>query len=244
MTEERYIIVIVMTLLNLTSAAYAGKYALVIGNGSYKAVPALDTPVNDANVMASSLRDLNFSVEKGTDMSQQEMETAIENFRKRLHTGDIALFYYSGHGVQVDKINYMLPVEISKDKIRYNSVSVNIVLDKMEEAGSKVNIIILDACRVDFKGGKGFGKGLAEMHGGEGTYIAYATAPGTEAYTGSGSTSIYTRHLVNAMKTPGLKIEDVFKQVRKAVMDETSRSRSLGIHQCLSGIFILPKIGK
>ncbi len=232
-----HIIVIVMTLLNLTSAAYAGKYALVIGNGTYKAVPPLDTPVNDANTMASTLKSLGFSVDKGTDLTQQEMETAVRNFRSRLSAGDTALFYYSGHGVEVDGTNYLIPIEISKDMIRYKAIPANLVIDKMEEAGSKVNIVILDACRSNLKGGKGFGKGLAQMIGGEGTFIAYATAPGTEAFTGSGSTSIYTRHLVNIMKKPGLKIEDVFKQVRKSVMDETSKEQKPWDSSSLTGDF-------
>ena len=215
-------IVFLFILLSLPPA-YAGKYALVIGNGSYKAVPALDTPVNDANAMAETLQNLGFYVEKGTDMSQEEMETVIRSFRNRLGSGDTALFYYSGHGVEVDGINYLVPVEIAPDMIRYKGVPVNVVLDKMEEAQTQVNIIILDACRSSLKGGKGFGKGLAAMRGGEGTYIAYATAPGMEAYTGTGSTSIFTKHLVNYIETPQLKIEDIFKRVRKAVMDETEK---------------------
>ena len=215
-------IVFLFILLSLPQA-YAGKYALVIGNGSYRVVPALDTPVNDASAMTSALQNLGFSVEKGTDMSQEEMETVIRGFRNRLGSGDTALFYYSGHGVEVDGINYLVPVEIASDMIRYKGVPVNVVLDKMEEAQTQVNIIILDACRSSLKGGKGFGKGLAAMRGGEGTYIAYATAPGMEAYTGTGSTSIFTKHLVNYIETPQLKIEDIFKRVRKAVMDETEK---------------------
>jgi len=100
-----------------------------------------------------------------------------------------------------------------------------------------VNIVILDTCRSNLKGGKGFGKGLAAMTGGEGTFIAYATAPGTEAFTGTGSTSIYTKYLINAMKKPGLKIEDVFKQVRKSVMDETSKEQKPWDSSSLTGDF-------
>ncbi len=129
-----FVIAVFLFILLSLSPAYAGKYALVIGNGSYRhpSIPKLDTPVNDANAMTETLENLGFYVTKGTDMTLEEMETAILNFRNRLHTGDTALFYYSGHGVQMDGRNLMLPVEIAKNKIRYAYlVTVNDVLDKI-----------------------------------------------------------------------------------------------------------------
>ncbi len=229
-------IIVLVLLLNLTSAAYAGKYALVIGNGAYKGDASLPTPVNDADEMASTLQSLGFSVKKGTDLVQQEMEKAIHDFGSRLSTGDIALFYFSGHGSEVDGINYLIPIGISTGMIKYRAVPLDIVLDKMKEAGSRVNIVILDACRNNpFKGAKGSGKGLASVTGGKGTFIAYATAPGSVAGVGSGSTSIYTKYLVNAIKTPGLKIEDVFKKVRESVLSETSDQQNPWESSSLTG---------
>ena len=226
---------LILILMLMISPAYAGKYALVIGNGSYQAVPELDTPVNDANTMAATLSDLGFIVDKGIDLTQQQMENIIRNFRSRIGSDDTALFYYSGHGVEVEGINYLIPIEIPKDMIRYKGIPVNVVLDKMEEAQSRVNIVILDACRSNLKGGKGFGKGLAAMTGTKGSFIAYATAPGTEAYTGNETTSIYTRHLVNMIRKPGLRIEDVFMKVRESVMAETSDAQMPWEHSSLVG---------
>jgi len=218
-------IIVVVLLLNLTSAAYAGKYALIIGNGSYKDAP-LSTPVNDAEVMASTLRSLGFSVSKETDISHRTMEQAIRDFGNRLSPGDTALFYFSGHGAQADGSNYLIPIGAdiqSEDEIKHKSVAADIVLAKMKSARSAVNIIILDACRNNpFKGFKSMGNGLAPMAAVKGTFIAYATAPGTVAYTGNESTSIYTKYLTNLMKKPGLKIEDVFKRVRESVISDTS----------------------
>ncbi|MDM8524912.1 SUMF1/EgtB/PvdO family nonheme iron enzyme [Desulfococcaceae bacterium HSG8] len=205
----------------------AAKHALVIGNGNYKGSP-LHTPVNDAKAMTSVLKSLGFSVVKKTDLGHREMEDAIRSFGSRLGGGDTALFYFSGHGAQVKGVNYLLPMGariFSADEVRYKAVPAEMVLDKMERSGSQLNIVILDACRNNpFKGFKSPNQGLAPMTAVQGreTFIAYATAPGTVAWTGSGPRSIYTNYLAKAMKTRGLKIEDVFKRVRGSVLRETS----------------------
>jgi len=207
--------------------AYAGKYALVIGNGSYRhpSISALATPVNDANVMSETLKSLGFSVKKETDVSKPDMKKAIRDFGTRLSPGETALFYFSGHGAQAEGSNYLIPIGAdiqSEDEISDQSIPAEMVLEKMKTARSAVNIIILDACSNNpFKGFKSLKEGLAPMSAVKGSFIAYATAPGTVAWTGSGSTSIYTDYLVKTMKIPGLKIEDVFKRVREAVISET-----------------------
>ncbi|MDM8524989.1 SUMF1/EgtB/PvdO family nonheme iron enzyme [Desulfococcaceae bacterium HSG8] len=239
----RFIAMIICFTAILTPAAFAEKHALVIGNGSYKTFP-LGTPVNDADAIASTLGKLGFSVVKKTDASHYEMEKAIREFGSRLGTDDTALFYFSGHGSQVDGINYLIPVKAgieSPDEIRFKSVPADIVLAKMETSGSRVNIVILDACRnAPSKAKSIINQGLAPMTAPQGTFIAYATAPGTVAWTGKGSESIYTKHLVNAMKVPGLKIEDMFKKVRMSVVDETSHKKKPQVpweSSCLMGDF-------
>ena len=203
------------------------RLALVIGNGSYKDIP-LSTTVNDADEMEKTLTYLGFSVKKETDISHPAMEKAIRDFGSSLRPGDTALFYFSGHGVQSDGNNYLIPIGADiqgEDEIKHKCVPADMVLAKMKQAGSGVNIVILDACRNNpFKGFKSMNQGLASMDATvvRGTFIAYATAPKTVAYTGTGSTSIYTKHLIKLMKTPGLKIEDIFKRIRESVMAETS----------------------
>ena len=206
----------------------AERLALIIGNNAYEDSP-LTNPVNDANDMAAALEGLGFSVNTKTNITQQEMEDAIRDFAGSLSASDTALFYFSGHGAQVDGINYLVPVGtriVTEQDIKYKSVAAELVLDYLEQAGSKLNIVILDACRDNpFKGFRSTRGGLAMMTSPTGTLIGYATAPGTVAYDGSGENSPYTKHLLQAMSTPGLRIEDVFKQARIGVMVETGNKQ-------------------
>lgn len=217
--------VLCVVLWSKESFCLPNKYALVIGNQNYKEIP-LRSPVNDANDIANLLSSLGFSVMKGVNVSHQAMEQAIRNFTDRIRPHDIALFYFSGHGVQVDGINYLLPVDmnaISEDEIKYKAVNANMVLDKLERAQSQFNIIILDACRNNpFKRFRSPLGGLASMSAPTGTLLAYATGPDSVAYDGDGRNSPYTRYLLEAITVPGLKIEETFKLVRQYVMAETN----------------------
>ena len=237
------ILLCVAVFLNLFAPVYAAKHALVIGNGGYTGGLALPTPVNDANAIASTLRRLGFSVLKKTDLGHQAMEEVIRQFGNRLDPGDTGLFYFSGHGLQAKGLNYLIPVRSgirSKSDIKFKSVAAEMVLAEMENSGSRVNIIILDACRNNpFNGFKSMGKGLIPMIGPKGTFIAYATAPGTRAWTGLGDESVYTKYLVQAMNMPGLKIEDVFKKVRAGVISETSGRQVPWDSSSLTGDFYL-----
>jgi len=159
-------VTVFLFLLLSFSPAYAGKYALVIGNGSYSDAP-LSTPVNDADVMAATLQSLGFSVKKETDISKPDMKKAIRDFGTRLSPGETALFYFSGHGAQAEGSNYLIPIGAdiqSEDEISDQSIPAEMVLEKMKTARSAVNIIILDACRNNpFKGFKSLKEGLAPI---------------------------------------------------------------------------------
>jgi hypothetical protein len=202
------------------------RFALVIGNNDYKNAP-LRNPINDANDMSHALKEVGFSVTTKTNANQREMEDAVRTFAVNSRNGDVALFYFSGHGVQVNGINYLIPTGakiFSEKDIKYESVEAGRILDELGDAGTKCNIVILDACRNNpFRAVKGLMRGLAAMNSPSGTLIAYSTAPGTVASDGvSGDrNSPYTKALTETMKTPGLKIEDMFKIVRKQVEHET-----------------------
>jgi formylglycine-generating enzyme required for sulfatase activity len=204
------------------------KVALVIGNASYTDVP-LRNSANDATDMATTLRELGFTVTLKTNLNKRDMETAVRNFRAGLAIGDIALFYYSGHGMQVSGSNYLIPVGesiLSETDVRYNAMEAQYVMDNMQDAGTSVNIIILDACRDNpFKGMKSQSKGFVAVMAPQGTFIAYATAPGSVAADGTGRNSPYTRNLIACMKMPGTEIESAFKEVRKKVMQETGNQQ-------------------
>jgi len=237
--NKPFIVILIVLLISFSLSA-ASRYALVIGNGSYDGA-YLRNPVNDANAMASALRELDFTVIQKTDLTKKQMLDVIWDFEKKFTADDICLFYYSGHGVQVNGINYLIPLKaniLNEKDVEFEAVALNRFMSNLEKA--KMNIVILDACRDNpYKGTRSTSKGLAQVTSKtDGTFIAYATAPGTTASDGSGSNSPYTKHLIQEMKVPGQEIEDMFKNVRIAVKDETNNTQIPWDSSCLTDEFI------
>jgi len=202
------------------------RFALVIGNSSYKDAPLVN-PVNDANDMAVTLAEFGFEVIKGLNVDQRQMKQLIRQFGQKMQKGGVGLFYFSGHGIQVNGINYLVPVGavITKDtEVEYESIDAGFVLAQMEAASNQVNVIILDACRNNpfarsFRSGT---RGLAAIDAPKGSIIAYATAPGSTASDGSGRNGLYTGALLTHMKVPGRSLEEVFSATRNEVMTRTT----------------------
>ena len=217
------------------------RLALVIGNSAYKVGP-LRNPVNDARSMARALRSAGFDVMHGENLSHRRMFEMTRDFGRKLKPGVVALFYYAGHGLQVRDRNFLIPVEAdvqSEEEVPYTSVDVNFLLDVMNRAKSRVNIVILDACRNNpfarsFRSGS---SGLAQMEAPSGTLIAYATAPGRVASDGSGDHGLYTQHLLKHLTTPGLPVEILFKRVREGVERETKSKQVPWESSSLKGDF-------
>jgi len=218
---------------NLTVAATQGqpahepRTALVIGNADYPDAP-LANPVNDARAVAERLTALGFRVMRLENATQEQMYEAIRGFGDSLQAGGgVGLFYYAGHALQVRGRNHLLPVRARierEDEILYRTVDVGQVLDKMDSARNRVNIVILDACRNN-PFGRSFRSvvpGLAVMDAPHNTLIAFATAPGAVASDGAGQHGLYTQHLLQALNRPGLSLEDVFKQVRTGVRQDSA----------------------
>ena len=200
--------------------------ALVIGNSTYSSVGRLRNPVNDARGMARALRELGFEVLAHEDLGDKAMRRAILEFGNRLPKGGVGLFYYAGHGIQVNGKNYLMPVDAnigSEAEAEVEAIDVAKVLARMETANTQVNIVILDACRNNpfARSFRSAANGLAMMDAPSGTLVAYATAPGKVARDGDGTNGLYTRELLNAIQVPGLSIEQVFKRVRQGVSQET-----------------------
>jgi uncharacterized caspase-like protein len=212
----------------LSSAAAARRVALVIGNSAYSSGP-LKNPVNDAADMAAILKKLGFSVTLKKDAGLQEMDEAIETFGNLLKRGGVGLFYYAGHGVQVNGTNYLLPVgaKISKESdVKYQAVDANKILDEMAAANNGLNIVMLDACRDNpfARSFRNAARGLAIVSSApSGTFISYSTSPGNVARDGDGRNSPYTTALLQYMQAPGLTISDVFIHVRTKVRKETGQ---------------------
>lgn len=158
------------------------------------------------------------------------MEDAVRNFGKKLRKGGVGLFYYAGHGIQVNGKNYLIPIDAkieSESDVKYESVDAGRILGKMEDAENDVNIVILDACRNNpfSRGFRSNEQGLAQIDAPKGSLIAYATAPGSIAADGNKSNGTYTAQLIHYMKIPGLTIEQILKKVRIAVANETSNNQ-------------------
>ncbi|MDM8537700.1 caspase family protein, partial [Desulfobacterales bacterium HSG17] len=205
------------------------RLALVIGNANYVYGGKLSNPVNDARSIESTLRRLNFTVIKYENCNQKAMKKAIDDFGEKLINKNTALFFYAGHGVQVSGNNYLVPIEAklkNENDVEYDCVRADRILSKMERAGSKTNIVILDACRDNpFERSwqrSARGRGLAFMSAPSGSLIAYATSPGETASDGSGLNGLYTSALLKYIITPNLKIEEIFKKVRETVIRESN----------------------
>ena len=177
------------------------RIALVVGNSSYQSVSPLANPRNDAALIAETLRKVGFILVGGRaqiDLDKPAFDRAIQTFGNELTGADVALFYYAGHGVQVRNVNYLVPISANPVKeadVDFQMVDVNLVLRQMEGSGTKLNLVILDACRNNPFGGRGLRStesGLAQLRAPEGTLLSYATQPGNVALDGTGSNSPYT----------------------------------------------------
>ena len=197
------------------------RIALIIGNGLYKEAP-LRNPVNDARAIATALREFGFDVTLQENLPKREMEEQVRIFGRKIKTGAVGLFYFSGHGIQVNGRNYLIPIghNIEKEQdIEFEAVDAGRVLAEMEAAENRLNIVILDACRNNpfARAFRSETRGLAIMTAPSGSIVAYSTGPGSIASDGDGENGLYTQELLNNIRQPGLRIEDIFKRVRVGV---------------------------
>jgi hypothetical protein len=225
---------ILLSPLFAVPASAEKRVALVIGNSAYQNVPRLDNPRNDAALMAETLGGLGFTLIGGRaqlDLDKSAMDTAVQNFGRQVQGADVALFYYAGHGVQVSGSNYLVPISANPTReadVDFQMVDVNLVLRQMQGSGTRLNMVILDACRNNPFGARGLRAsdgGLAQMRAPEGTLISYATQPGNVAQDGTDGHSPYTKALAATIKQSGLDIFQTFNQVGLAVKRETGGSQ-------------------
>jgi len=222
--------------------------ALVIGNWEYPgSLGRLRNPGNDAKTVSSALEFLGFEVTTILNGSLGSMEIGVRNFSRGVKAQDTVLFYYAGHGVQIQGANYLIPTGVDIEDaidIKYKSLDLSYIMEKVSKNIRGMTIVILDACRNNpFVSDNGpVRKGWAETKGPLGTLIAYATAPGEVAIDGSGDNGLYTKNLVRRMKEPGLRIEDMFKKVRVAVEKESRGKQIPWENSSLVGdfFFVLP----
>jgi len=223
-----------LSLLLMAPAAAEKRIALVVGNSAYQNVTRLDNPRNDATLMATTLSGLGFTLIGGRaqlDLDKPAMDLAVQNFGRQVQGADVALFYYAGHGVQVAGSNYLVPVTANPTReadVDFQMVDVNLVLRQMQGSGTRLNMVILDACRNNPFGARGLRAsdgGLAQMRAPEGTLISYATQPGNVAQDGTDGNSPYTKALASTIKQAGLDIFQTFNRVGLAVKRDTGGSQ-------------------
>jgi uncharacterized caspase-like protein len=240
-----------VALIWLTLPVMAEKrVALVIGNSAYLHVSKLPNPKNDARDIAAVLRRLKFDVVEGIDLDKAGMERSIRKFARSLNGADVALFFYAGHGLQVNGRNYLAPVTARLDSeaaLDFDMVSLNLVLRQMERA-KRTNLVFLDACRdnpllKDLARTMGatrsttLSRGLARVKTVVGTLISYATSPDQVALDGDGRNSPFTTALLKHIETPGLDIANMMITVRQDVLKLSNGKQIPWDHSSLTGRF-------
>jgi len=248
------ILALLSALMLFGQSAYAAaekRVALVLGLSTYQEVPALSNPRNDAADVAEKLRKLGFEVVEGHDLDHSGLMGKIREFSKAMTGADAALFYYSGHGIQVDGSNYLVPVDTKlsdASSIDFELVKLDLITDQMQNAQAektlKVGLVFLDACRNNpltrnlKSASRAIGSGLAKVQDApHGMLIAFSTQPGNVALDGIGRNSPFTKAVLNNIDKPGLSVGDMLINVRTEVMGETADKQVPWENSSLTGQF-------
>lgn len=213
------------------TAAHAEKrVALVVGNSAYRTVAKLPNPAADAKLMSDTLLSLGFFVVGGgaqLDLDKNGFDAALKQFGTELIGADVALFYFAGHGVETHGLNYLVPVDAHPadgGDVFIQTIGMAGILDQMEKSGTKINLLMLDACRDNPFRDRGVNSttgGLAQVQAPPGTLISFATQPRSVSFDGDDGHSPYTRALAATMQRPGFGLFKTFNEVGLAVEKAT-----------------------
>jgi formylglycine-generating enzyme required for sulfatase activity len=223
-------------------SAHAARVAMVIGNAAYTDGP-LKNPVNDARAVDAKLRTLGFSVQRIENLKRSQIGRTVTAFASSIQPGDEVVVFYAGHGLQVKGVNYLPAVDAdiqSEEDVALNSLNLNSLLDRLDEAKAGVKLLFLDACRNNpyarsFRSGA---RGLARVSDApSGTLMHFATRPGSVAADGSGSNGLYTTELLKQIDQPGLPVEQVLKRVAAAVERSSQGQQEPWVEGSLKGDF-------
>ncbi|HRC83793.1 MAG TPA: caspase family protein, partial [Rectinema sp.] len=222
------------------------RVALVIGNGDYQAATKLINPVNDAADIGEVLAGLGFDVEVRIDADLDTMEKAVLRFGNKLagSTDSVGFFYYAGHGVQSNGENYLIPVDArlsAESMLRTRAIPLQFVLDSIGEAGNKLNIIVLDACRDNpFSWARSSARGLAVVGiQPAASIVVYSTSAGKVAQDGTGRNGTFTEELLRHLPTPGLDIMEVLRRTGQDVQAKTASAQIPAIYSQFFGFLQL-----
>lgn len=218
--------------------------ALVIGNADYVDAGELKNPENDAMDISDKLEECGFTVVTKLNCTHREMDQALKDFKRALKDSDVGLFFFAGHGMQVDGDNYLAAIDSDvSDELaaKHSSLALNRVIEIMEKTDNSSSIIVLDACR-DNPFERAWSRsmssrGLAPVYAPRGTLVAYATSPGQVASDGRGRNGAYTAALLEHLTTPDCSIEGMFKRVRNTLSTATGGKQISWEHTSLAGDF-------
>ena len=218
------------------------KHALVIGNGAYVNLGTLANPVNDAEDIGVVLTALGFNVESVLNGNLDQMEDAITRLKERLSKDNksYGFFFYAGHGVQSNGENYLIPVNAniqSESYLRSRAVSVQAMLDELNDANNGLNVIVLDACR-DFPAAwnRSMDRGLTVVTNQPAdSIIVFATSAGSTAADGTGRNGLFTGYLLKNLKTPGIEVSEIFRLTGADVSQASSRQQIPAIYNQFFG---------
>ncbi len=215
--------------------------ALIIGNNAYAKQP-LANAVNDASDLEASLRALGFETNLLTDADLRSMDLAVRGFAQGLNAGDFALFYFSGHGMNIEGENFLVPVNFSAEMeadVRYQALSASRVRDLLRSRNVRLSILVLDACRSNpFRAIRAAGGGLSGMSG-AGAFIAFAADEGKTADDNPKERNgLFTKHLLKELAQPGLGLEQLFTRVRTSVYEESKGKQIPFSYSGLIGEFV------
>lgn len=253
---QRMIRVLAGLLLGLTilsNSAYAeSRVALVIGNSAYKKVPALPNPQNDATDIAVVLKRLGFKVNKSLNLTYGAMRRALRDFGNQAIGADIALVYFAGHGIEVNRQNYLIPVDAALKTdldVEFEAITLDLVMSAVRQAKG-LRVVLLDACRNNpfattikpTSAKRSIGRGLARVEPSVGTLVSYAAKEGTTADDGKNRNSPYTSALLDHLEQPGLEVQFLFRKVRDKVLEQTGGRQEPFTYGSLPGrrIFLKP----
>ena len=218
-----------------------GRVALLIGNAAY-ANPKLNlrNPANDATALAEALDGLGFETRALINADREETEVALAGFVRKAEGAEIALFFFAGHGMQIEGENYLVGSgfsTLSRGDIAGEALSLDVVRAALARAQPELGVIVLDACRNNpFRLPA---RGLARAQGGAGLLIAYATDPGNVAYDGRAANSVFTSALIQHIATPGLDVRLMFGRVRQDVVRTSTGSQVPWVEEAVLGEHVL-----
>jgi hypothetical protein len=236
-------------LASSVAEAQEKRIALVIGNAQYREAPPLANPKNDATDVGAALESLGFQVMTGLDLDKSGTEKLIGEFAEALAGAKVGLFFYAGHGLQVNGQNYLVPVDAklrTAASLDFEMVRLDLIQRTMERE-TTTNIIILDACRDNpltrnlarALGTRStqVGRGLASIESGEGTLISFSTQPGNVSLDGTGRNSPFSAALVKHITTPGEDLPTILINTRNDVMAATERRQVPWEHSAMTARF-------